>query len=328
MTPRIFTDNPAKREKVPLLVGIVGPSGVGKTYSALRLASGMKRASGGDIYVIDTESRRALHYADNFDFRHVEFGAPFGPLDYLAAIEHCVKKGAGTIIIDSLSHLHEGPGGILEMHDKAMEGKDQRYTLSAWIKPKAELRRMINTILQLPINLICCFRAKEKMKIENGKDPEQRGWQPIASTELTYEMTVNLLLMPGACGAPSLWQKDMTRDENAMVKVPSQFLAMFKEPRQLDERHGEELAKWAQGGSSGVIAEDEAFDLEARLVLVKGDVAKFLGVAGVKSFADIPTGKLAKLQAMLATKEKAMKPAGEISPEEAERIRQREAAGQ
>jgi predicted ABC-type transport system involved in lysophospholipase L1 biosynthesis ATPase subunit len=93
---RTFGDKPAVREKTPLLVGLVGPSGTGKTFSALRLAAGVQRVSGGDVFVVDTEARRALHYADRFKFRHVQFDAPFGPLDYLAAIEHCVRKGAGT----------------------------------------------------------------------------------------------------------------------------------------------------------------------------------------------------------------------------------------
>src|SRR5215471_11003043 len=114
---RTFDAQPGKRERTPILTGIMGPSGSGKTVSALRLATGIQRVTGGDIFVIDTEARRALHYADRFRFRHVTFEAPFGPLDYLAAIEHCVQRGAKIIITDSASHEHEGPGGVLEQHD-------------------------------------------------------------------------------------------------------------------------------------------------------------------------------------------------------------------
>ena len=63
---RTFEAKPAVRQKVPLLCGLVGPSGGGKTFSALRLATGMQQVSGGDIYIVDTEARRALHYADRF----------------------------------------------------------------------------------------------------------------------------------------------------------------------------------------------------------------------------------------------------------------------
>jgi ABC-type dipeptide/oligopeptide/nickel transport system ATPase subunit len=90
---RKFDDVPAVRESVPLLIGLMGPSGSGKTYSALRLATGIQEVTGGDIYFIDSEARRALHYADSFKFKHVQLDPPFGSLDYLAAIEHCVKQG-------------------------------------------------------------------------------------------------------------------------------------------------------------------------------------------------------------------------------------------
>ena len=103
---RVFEDLPATRKKVPLFIGLVGCSGSGKTMSALRLATGMQRVTGGDIFGVDSEADRMLFYADTFKFRHVHFGAPFDPLSYLSAVEHCVKKGATTIIVDSASHLH------------------------------------------------------------------------------------------------------------------------------------------------------------------------------------------------------------------------------
>src|SRR5262245_49677002 len=117
MSNRTFESKPAVREQTPLLLGLVGPSGTGKTFSALRLATGIQRVSGGDIFMIDTEAKRGLHYAERFKFQHLSFASPFSPLDYMAAVEHCVSKGARIVLIDSLSHEHEGPGGVLEMHE-------------------------------------------------------------------------------------------------------------------------------------------------------------------------------------------------------------------
>jgi hypothetical protein len=117
----VFEDRPAVPSKVPLLIGIMGPSGGGKTYSALRLASGITRIAGGEFAVIDTESKRALHYASDFKFRHINFAAPFSPLDYLAALEHCAKRGMTTVVVDSMSHEHEGPGGVLEWQAAEVE---------------------------------------------------------------------------------------------------------------------------------------------------------------------------------------------------------------
>jgi len=251
---RSFDDKPAVRSQVPLLIGLMGPSGGGKTYSALRLASGIQKVTGGDIFMIDTEARRGLHYADRFKFRHLEFGSPFGPLDYLAAIDHCAKKGAKTIIVDSMSHEHEGPGGVLEMHEAELQrlskGNAQKrdaMNFLAWAKPKADRRRMINTILQIPCNFIFCFRAKEKIKIERGKDPEARGFMPIAGEEFVYEMALNCLLLPNAGGIPT-WNTKQT-GERMMIKLPEQFRATLAANVPLSEEIGSALATWSSGAA-------------------------------------------------------------------------------
>lgn len=255
MGTRTFSDMPAVRTSVPLLLGLTGASGSGKTYSALRAATGIQRVTGGEIYYIDTEARRALHYADRFKFRHLEFKAPFGPLDYLAAIEHCQKQGAKVIVVDSMSHEHEGPGGVLEKHEQETTRLSALWhcsrdaaQMSAWAEPKAERRRLINSILQLGVNGIFCFRAKEKLKIAKGEKPVPMGWMPIAGEEFVYEMTVNCLLYPG-CGGVPVWNPGEI-GEKMMVKLPEQFRQLFKETRPLDEDTGEALAKWAAGDSA------------------------------------------------------------------------------
>lgn len=250
--PRTFDMKPATREATPLLIGLVSPSGAGKTYSALRLATGIQRVAGGKICVIDTEARRSLHYADMFRFSHLPMGAPFSSLDYLAAIEHAVANGAKTIIIDSMSHEHAGSGGMLEQHEaetNRMSGGDykkaERVKMLAWQKPKSGRRKLINAMLQIDCNFIWCFRAKEKLKLVKGAEPEQLGWMPIAGDEFVYEATLKLLMLPGANGYPVM--RSDFEGERAMIKVPTQFRAMFERERQIDEAMGEELARWAAG---------------------------------------------------------------------------------
>jgi ABC-type dipeptide/oligopeptide/nickel transport system ATPase subunit len=249
---RTFEDKPAVREATPLLVGLFGPSGGGKTFSGLRIATGIQRITGGDIYGIDTESRRMLHYADKFKFRHLQFGAPFGSLDYLSAVEHCVKKGAKVILVDSMSHEHEGPGGVLEQHAAETKRlaelwgvKESKAQIAAWSAPKAARRRMINTLLQINANFIFCFRAKDKLKIVSGKDPVDMGTMPICGEEFFFEMTLSCLLMPMNKGVPT-WQSEYP-GEKALMNLPGQFEEMFGRPRQLDEDTGEALARWSAG---------------------------------------------------------------------------------
>lgn len=255
---RVFEDRPAARGPTPLLFGLIGPSGSGKTYSALRLATGMQRVLGGDIFVIDTESSRALHYAERFKFRHVPFVAPFAPGDYLDAIEHCARKGAKIVIVDSMSHEHEGPGGVLEWHDREVERlmsawgcREDKANIPAWGKPKAARRRLINTVIQMPVNFIFCFRAKDKIKIGRGKDGKSEvatmGFMPIAGEEFVYELTAKALLLPGANGVPT-WQSE-NQGERMMIKLPEHFKGFFdgSNPTQLDEAVGAQLATWAAG---------------------------------------------------------------------------------
>lgn len=252
---RTFEDKPATRDRVPLLIGLMGPSGSGKTFSALRLATGIQQVSGGDIYFIDTEARRGLHYADKFKYRHMEFAAPFGSLDYLAAIRHCVNRGAGVVIVDSLSHEHDGPGGVLEQHEQELDrmagqdyGKRNAMNLIAWAKPKAARRQFISGLLQVNCNFVFCFRAKEKAKPvkKDGKTViENQGWMPIAGEEFCYEQTINCLLLPSANGVPT-WRSDEP-GERAMMKLPEQFRPLFGHGEALTEDMGHRMAEWARG---------------------------------------------------------------------------------
>lgn len=253
---RPFESRIATREGgSPLFIGLSGPSGGGKTYSALRLATGIQSVVGGEIYGIDTEADRMLHYADKFKFQHVPFVAPFSPLDYLDAIEYCVNKGAKTIIVDSMSHEHAGTGGVLEEHDEETERlaklwrtSHDKASTAAWAKPKAKRARLLNRILQIKGNFIFCFRAKEKVKLGGG-EVKALGFMPIAGDEFVFEMTANALLLPNANGVPT-WNP-IEIGEKQMVKLPQQFRDYFKgDSKQFDEAAGVFMAEWAGGAKA------------------------------------------------------------------------------
>lgn len=255
---RSFAAKPAVRESVPLLVGLMGPSGSGKTFSALRLATGIQEIAGGDIYFVDTEARRGLHYSDQFKFKHVQFDAPFGSLDYLEAIRFCVKEGARVVVVDSMSHEHEGPGGMIDFQEKELDrmagsdwGKRERMKMLAWQKPKAARRTLINGLLQMNANFVFCFRAKNSVKPvkKDGKtEIVPMGFMPIAGEEFLFEQTVNCLLLPNSGGVPS-WQSENV-GERQMMKLPQQFRGIFADSKPLDESTGRALATWARGGSA------------------------------------------------------------------------------
>lgn len=245
---------------LPLLVGLCGPSGSGKTFSALRIASGIQSVVGGDIFVIDTEQRRSLHYAERFAFKHVPFAEPFGALDYLEALRFAKKSGAGVVVIDSCSHEHDGPGGLLEQHEKELDrmaGNDwkkrDRVTMLAWQKPKAGRRKLIAALTsELDLPAIFCFRAKtttKPVKSAEGKiEPVDMGFTTIGADEWMFEMALSALLLPGSCGVPT-WRSDKP-GERLAIKLPEQFRFLAEPPpAPLDEAIGRNLALWAKGGA-------------------------------------------------------------------------------
>lgn len=248
---RTFVSGPARRARMPLMLAIVGASGAGKTLSAILLAKGIQRVQPGPIVVVDTESLRALKHSDgNPDsFVHVPFGEPFGPLDYIEAFKHALKHQPSTMIVDSMSHEWEGPGGVLAQHAAAVAARGESFKMTAWIKPKADHTAMKHFILQQRCNWIFCFRAKEKIKPKKGGEPEDLGWQPLAAEDLIYEMDLCALLYPGVDGRPK-WRSPQLHEQEIM-KLPGWWRALFASEPQLNPDIGEQLGRWAMGGDVG-----------------------------------------------------------------------------
>ncbi len=266
---RSFTSSPAVRANVPLLIALIGPSTSGKTYSAHRLAKGIQRVQPGPIHGIDTENEgtRMLELAEEFQFVHTPFVAPFGALDYLDAITHCVRQGAQTVIVDSMSHEHEGIGGLLDQADQEIvrglarkgikpEDRDsnagwsaeQKLKRSSWIKPKAARSRLIQGLQQLKVNVIMCFRAKEatdQQMVEGKQKIVNQGWVPIGGDAFWYEMRARILLPPGCEGHPK-WKSDL-EGEKLAIRRPKQFANILRDGAQINEDMGEAMARWATG---------------------------------------------------------------------------------
>src|SRR5487761_2533304 len=243
-----FTFRPAVRENVGLLIGLIAPSGGGKTYTAMRLATGI--AGDKRFCVIDTEAGRAKHYADGqFAFDHGDLKPPFTPDAYAEAIHAADVAGYPVIVVDSTSHEWSGDGGILDMQEaefQRMGGRDSAK-LASWIKPKMAHKAMVQKLLQIRAHLILCFRAEEKVDVtrdENGKMkivPKVSltgigGWQPIWEKSLPFELTVSLLLTPDAPGVPK------------PIKLQEQHRPLFPLDKPITEESGRKIAEWAKGG--------------------------------------------------------------------------------
>lgn len=236
-----FSFRPAVRENAHTLIALAGPSGGGKSFSALRLASGLVGPDG-VIAAIDTEAGRLTHYADRFRFLHCDMRPPFRPDAYLGAIDAALKAGAGAIIIDSMSHEYEGEGGLQDWAAD-LEAKGVKSP-GNWKEPKTAHKRMMSRLLQCRAHLIFCLRAEEKIRIE--KDPRTgktivvpAGWAPICEKRFMYEMTASFLLLDDAPGVPR------------PIKLQDQHKPFFPETEPISERSGQMLAEWARGTAPG-----------------------------------------------------------------------------
>jgi hypothetical protein len=233
-----FHFKPAVREQVSLLIALAGASGSGKTYSALRLAKGM--APSGKIAFLDTEARRGLHYAEQFDFMHADMRPPFRPQAFIDGIKAAEEAGAEVVIIDSFSHEYDGEGGIMDWADDLE--KSGTKSPGNWKIPKGAHKKLMNALLQCRASIIFCLRADEKIRIgrENGKTVvEPLGWMPICEKRFMFEMTASFTLTPDRPGIPNF---------NLPHKLQTQHRSMFSDQKPIGEDSGLALAEWARGG--------------------------------------------------------------------------------
>lgn len=264
VSERTFTAAPAKLGQVPLLVGLEGPPGGGKTYSALRLATGMRKVRPGPVVVIDTEAGRAAKYAREFDFLHVRFEPPYKPTDFLSAVRQQLALKPAAVIVDSISDEHEGEGGVLDWHDQEVE-RFRGNEHAAWSRPKADRKRMLSGFLRINTPLIFTFRAREKTKqVVNGgkKEVVSIGYQPIAPAEILFALDLVCLLPNKSDGVP-VWKSEKA-GEDFLIKLPNYLRSCIVDGA-LDEQTGERLARFAMG--TGADPEDEERD--ATLAAIK-----------------------------------------------------------
>lgn len=178
----------ATRKAVKLRLNIASPSGFGKTYGALLLAYGLA-SDWTKIAVIDTENDSASLYAHLGNFQTLALTPPFSPERYIEAIHVCEQAGVEVIIIDSITHVWKGQGGLLE-YQNALGGRYQD-----WAKATPLYQRWLNTILQSQCHIITTNRKKQgyNMITQNNKTKvEKAGLEDEIRDGYDYEVTVAL----------------------------------------------------------------------------------------------------------------------------------------
>lgn len=236
---------PPIRQTIPLVIGIAGPTKSGKTYSAHRLAVGL--AGGKPVAVVNAEGPKGHQYVERFTYLACDLTAPFRPSVYTDVLRDVAKIEPGVVIMDSASHMHDGPGGMLEWHKELCldmargdAKRAEKMKAVAWVTVREAENQFIYQMGEMKCHLILCFRAKEKIKITKSGEWIELGWQPIAAERVAFETIFTLMLPPHSKGVPDLDISDMREPFDTMVPVG----------KPIDENLGRALAKWSDSRTS------------------------------------------------------------------------------
>jgi hypothetical protein len=183
---------PAVRSEAKARVAILGPTGAGKTWTALEWATVL--ADGGSIAAIDTENASASLYADQFQFVTAAWWPPYDATKLAAAIKDAAANHA-VIVLDSLTHFWAGEGGVLDVVDRFAERDNGRRpdTFAAWKKGSPIWRGLLDALIFAPCHVVVTMRSKMEHAIveSNGrKTVEKLGMAPQARNDVEYEFTV------------------------------------------------------------------------------------------------------------------------------------------
>ncbi len=194
----------AERKQARLRLGLIAPSGAGKTASSLLLAFGVT-GDWSKVGMIDTEAGSGeLYVGETFqtndgaitvgDYLYTRIEPEFKASKYLDAIKSMQKAlgDGGCIIIDSLSHAWAGQGGLLDKQGSIADKSGNSYT--AWRQVTPDHNLLVETILQSSCHIIATMRAKIEYVLETndkGKQvPKKVGLAPVQREGMEYEFTV------------------------------------------------------------------------------------------------------------------------------------------
>lgn len=249
----------AKKEQVWLKVLLSGASGSGKSYSALRLATGIANECDSRIAYIGTEGSRDKYYSNFFDYDLLSLEEPFSIDKYVEAIDEAVDAGYKVLIIDSLTHEWLW---LNDLHDK-MPGN----SFQNWGKLKPKHREFMDKILTCPLHIIATSRSRDEWVIETNdkgkQSPKKVGVGAQQDKNITYEYTVSLVIDQDTHIAHS--DKDNTKLFDGRYDV-------------LTEKDGKALYNWANDSEiPATVKEPKKYEEQPilpddELKLIKADI--------------------------------------------------------
>lgn len=288
----------AVKGRQKLRIGLVGPTGSGKTMTALKLAEGLVSGTDLRIGAIDTERESMELYADLFDFDVIPLTESHDPRQYIEALEAFASAGNyGAVVIDSASHAWMGKDGIQEQLDKYAK-KNRGDSFGGWREMTPVHNRFVDAMLAAPFHLIVTLRAKMEYVVEqverNGRtvnQPRKVGMAPVQRDGMEYEFTV-------VC--------DMDTDHNLIVGKTRCNAVDGMVVNKPDAKFAKILRDWIEDGADKPSVADEKAALRQRVsdltaVFVDPEVKltkeQESAIRAARSLATDPQAEMKRLEA-------------------------------
>jgi len=217
----------AKRESAPITAAFIGGSGSGKTYSALLFARGLVGPDG-VIVVIDSEGGRAKIYADDPDiggFKMIDMVEPYTSDRFRDAFRAAVAHGADAVIIDTISHEHEGFLEFAEAEQKRMNF-NAASNRNKWIKPKGQRKRFYSAISSSHAHVIATIRLNRIVDMDT--KPAREIMKPECDKDFPYRMDLSVQIEPD--------------HKTKVIKVPKPLVGIVEDGVFITKEHGQRLA--------------------------------------------------------------------------------------
>lgn len=202
----------AARQKLKASIMIEGLQGSGKSGLALLIGKALTD-DWNKIYAIDTENRSLdlfqgikMNTGDSFgDFNKVDLTMEDGyaPSNYLALRDAAVQEGAEVIIMDSISHMWNRKGGLLDLVAEAQASGLDNYRSWGTDRNRKEKELLSDLVRCYDAHMITTVRIKEKFGMEfdetRGKNKVvSLGEQQVQQDGLKYEPDLVLrMVSPG-----------------------------------------------------------------------------------------------------------------------------------
>lgn len=221
----------AAPQQAKLKIGIYGPPGSGKTFTALLIAEGLAKVDGKRVAFVDTE-RGTDFYCQNIPSREVhpeafDFDAIYtrSLSDVLKAVRSLDTAVYGVVVIDSISHIWDA---AIEAFEGAKTTKGT-IKMQDWGSIKKPYKDLIRTLLDSPLHVLILGRQKNIFENDASGEMKKVGVGMRAEGETEYEphICVRMEQKKGDKAPYAVFEKDRT-GIRAGQTVPSPTFKTFE----------------------------------------------------------------------------------------------------